>query len=128
MGTALYISAKKKPREFDLMINGKALARAEEELNPVCAHLGVKRPMDFFGMSSRDIADLTGQDMPQSFPAKWFEAAEGMTTIRALLHHLDSDPELAARSAGLVEDLRECERVLSHLEEKKIPWHFSMDI
>jgi hypothetical protein len=128
MGSALYISAKRKPRGFDLLVDGKALAKAEEELSTVCSRLGVRRLMDFFGMSSKEIADLTGEEMPHSTPAKWFEPADGLASVRALLRHLEKDGEWANRGTHVIEDLRQCERVLLHLEEKKIPWHFALDI
>ena len=128
MGSALYISAKRKPRNFDLLVDGKALAKAEEKLGVVCARIGVKRLMDFFGMSPDEVADMVGEEVPNAAPEKWFEPKEGLATVRALRRFLEAGTESVEGSANVIEDLRQFERVLSYLEEKKIPWHLAIDI
>jgi hypothetical protein len=128
MGSALYISAKRKPRDFDMLVDGKALAKAEEKLSSICARLGVKRLMDFFGMSPDEIADMVGEEMPNAAPEIWFDPKDGLATVRALLRCLEAGTESLESGAQVIEDLRQFERVLAHLEEKKIPWHLAIDI
>lgn len=128
MGSALFISPKRKPRNFDPMIDGKPLAAAEDELNALCAELGVKKLMDFFGMSSRDIENLTGMPVTPRRPAQWFSPTDGLATARALLQYLAANPVKIDRLDHVLADLRDCERVLAHLEEQKIDWHLSVDV
>jgi hypothetical protein len=128
MGSALYIVAEKDLSDFDMVVDGKALARAEKDLSAVCARIGVKSLMNFFSQNPDDLADMLGEDVPDLPPEKWFEAQDGLVTIRALLSRLDAGTESINSAPAVANDLRACERVLAHLEEKKTRWHFAIDI
>jgi hypothetical protein len=128
MGTALYIVAKEEISDFDMLVDGKALAAAEEELSAVCARAGVRRLIDFFSQNPDELADLLGEDVPNAPQEQWFEASDGLATVRVLLSHLESRPERIKRGPAVIEDLKRCEQVLAHLHERKIPWHFAIDI
>jgi hypothetical protein len=128
MGAALYIVAKKKPADFDLTVDGKALARAEEALSAICKRIGVKSPMNFFSQNPGDLADMLGEEILDMPPEQWFEAEDGLQTVRPLLAHLTTGAEAIGAVAAVIEDLRQCERVLSYLEKKKIQWHFAIDV
>jgi hypothetical protein len=128
MSAALYITAKRKPRNFDMHVMGKALAAAEEDLSVICSRLGVKRLMDFVGMGSDELADLLGDEIPNAPAEQWFEPKEGLATVCALLRCLEAGTVTIESSDRVIEDLRQCERVLSHLEKRKIQWHFALDI
>jgi hypothetical protein len=128
MSSALYIVAKKKPRDFDLLMDGKALAKAEEGLAPICTKLGTKRLMDFFSQNPEELADLLGEDVPNAPAEQWFDATEGLKVVRALVAQMETKPDSIPASEWVLEDLKQCERILVHLEQKKIPWHFALDI
>jgi hypothetical protein len=128
MSTALYVVAKRKPRAFDANMDGKALANAEESLAVICARLGIKRPMDFVSMDPSEIADMVGEDVPNAPPEQWFEATEGLAVVRTLLSHIQTLGDEVDSAERVKADLEQCERILSHLEQRNIPWHFAIDI
>jgi hypothetical protein len=126
MGSALYIVSKEEVPGVDMIIDGKALAASEEELGAICARVGVKSLMDFFSQNPEELADLLGEEVPNAPSEEWFDANEGLATVRALLSYLESGRESIA--AAVIEDLRRCDQVLAQLDERKLPWHFALDI
>src|SRR4051812_8573104 len=99
MGSALYIVSKKEVPGVDMLIDGKALAASEEELAAICARIGVKSLMDFFSQNPEELADLLGEEVPNAPSEEWFDAKEGLATVRALLSHLKSGAESIAPAA-----------------------------
>ncbi|MGC4071714.1 MAG: hypothetical protein QM760_04225 [Nibricoccus sp.] len=127
MGSALYIVAKKAVPEIDMTIDGKTLAASEEELSAICARAGVKGLMEFFSQNPEELAALLGEEVPGVPPEQWFDAGDGLVTVRTLLSHLESDGK-SHTSARAIEDLKRCDRVLAELQKRKISWHFALDI
>jgi hypothetical protein len=109
MGSALYIIAKKKSREFDMLMDGKALAKAEETLGAICTRIGAKRLMDFFSMNPDELADMLGDEVANAASEQWFEAKEGLATVRALLSYLERDADSVESAPRVIEDLRQCD-------------------
>ena len=128
MGSALYIVSKKKLSDYDMLMDGKSLARAGEALGSICTRIGVKQLMDFFSQNADELADILGDDVPDLPPEQWFEAKDGLATVRALLVHLAKDTTSIVSHAAVVEDLKQCERILAHLEKTKVRWHFAIDV
>ena len=128
MGSALYIVAEDKPRDFDMLMDGKGLAMAAEQLGVLCTTIGVKRVMDFFSQDPEELADMLGEEVPNAPPEQWFEAREGLSMVRALVSRLESGAESFKNSAHVIADLRECERILTFLDQEGIKWHFAIDI
>ena len=128
MASALYIVAKKEPSGLDMLADGKALARAEEELANICSHLGVRPLMEFFSQNPDELAAILGEDVPEAPAERWFEASEGLASICALASHLEKNPQAIDSAHRVVADLRQCERILARLDRDKIEWHFAIDI
>jgi hypothetical protein len=128
MSLAFYIVPQRQPRAFDTGMDGKALAHAEEALAEICARLGVKRPMDFVSMDPGEIGDIVGEDVPNAPPEQWFAAAEGLAMVRALRTHLAKDGATIESADRVQADLAECERILAYLAQKRIAWHFAIDL
>jgi hypothetical protein len=128
MGAALYIVAKKKPQSVDMLMDGKALARAEEALTSICSDLGVKPLMEFFSQNPDELADMLGDDVPDMPPEQWFKASDGLAIVRALASHLEKNPQAIDSGGRVLEDLRQCERILVHLDRETITWHFALDV
>jgi len=128
MGSALYIVAKEKPTDFDIIVDGKALARAEAALGEICARIGVKAPMEFFSQNPEELADMLGDEVPEMPPEQWFSPEDGLRTVRALLAHLATNGKSIRSAAAVIDDLKQCERVLVYLEKTKTQWHFAIDI
>ncbi len=130
MGAAFYVLPESELADFDHSVDGKALAHIPEgALDARCRELGVRPFMEFFSqdpeMVAELIADSGGDPEGIDIPAEqWFDPAEGLATVRALL----SVPEALPGSATAVaEDLRGCERVLARLTSEGVRWHLAID-
>lgn len=118
MGAAYYIVLEEEIEGLDSLVDGKALARQIEALDAAAQELGVRPLSEFISMDADSLEDLLGDiDVP---PLQHFSAEDGLATIRALL------PRSEAQSA--LDDLKECERILSAAAEHEVGWHFQIDI
>ena len=68
-------------------------------------------------------------------PEEWFAAADGLITIRALIRDVEADPDALAAAldsgtdpAAVLEDLREFESILGHLDAAGVGWHLGIDL
>jgi hypothetical protein len=122
---ALYITAKDKPDGMDIFVNGKSLSRAESKLSLAAKKLGVPDLMSFFSQNPDDVAEMIDDpDIIKTLPAeRWFEPAEGLVTVHALMSHLKD----SAADFAILDDLREFEVVLLRLKELGMKWHLSVD-
>jgi hypothetical protein len=133
MGVALYIVLE-KPADFDPFVNGKALSRSEKDLARIAEKLGVKPLMSFFSAAPEEANDFLvdeGID-PDAIglklsPLEWFEASEGLHTIKSLLRHMEHNPGAVKDSAAVTGDLKEFERILAEAEKRKLRWHLAVD-
>ncbi len=156
MGVAYFIVPEREVEGLDTFVNGKFLAQCKY-LNGLAAEAGVRPLMDYFSMSPEDMNDLLGseeEDQPTGDlePEKWFEAGEGLVSVRGLIAWLEAGPvdlpddpvpeeyaELAEDFDGLssdlpapgqsdvIEDLREFEDVLTRLASEGVRWHMAID-
>lgn len=135
MGLAWYISAEREVPGLDTFVNGKAIAHAEEmRLAAIMEALGVKPLMEFFSSAPEELADLLGEfedeagAVPQLPEEEWFSAAEGLSTVTALLAYLRERRGELEDQDYIVSDLEEYERVLDALAREGVRWHLSIDI
>jgi hypothetical protein len=123
MGAAHYIVLEKEIEGLDTMMDGKSLSRHIEALDDAARELGVRPLSEFFSMPPDELADFMDDagdfEMP---PLQQFSAQEGLATVRALLAYT------AVHADHVVEDLRQCERILSGAVEHGVGWHFQIDI
>ena len=63
MGVAYYIVLDNDEPGFDTFVNGKAVARAIDELDALCDEAGLAKLDSFMGQSADDFADLLGEDI-----------------------------------------------------------------
>ena len=98
---------------------------------------------------SESFLDLENQGPPTGGlpPVQWFEAAEGLFTVRGLLSVIKTDPTMIARDSvsettvparrrldrtpkrsAVIEDLEDFEAVLSRLAAEGIRWHMAIDL
>ena len=141
MGVAYYICADvpetDENHEFFMDMDGKALARVEEDvLEQLAQRANVKPLMQFFSMPQGewddyvdDIKDLLDEDEvfdPQELT--WFSADEGLKTVLALIAEIDKTPQLLAQPEAVIDDLESMTAILSRLVEHDIRWHLAIDI
>jgi hypothetical protein len=133
MSVAYFIVLQQEISGFDPFVNGKHLAAESDRLDQVAAELGVPPLMQFFSVSPEELGDvlesLDVDDMPDAELAEesWFEAREGLATVRALLCYLRENIGAVGNSAGVISDLEDFERVLSEAEERQVKWHLGVD-
>lgn len=133
MSAAIYIVPEKPLAGIDDFVNGKAVASVDEvELDELCKRLKVKSLWAFVSQDLGDFADLLEEgdelDLSDSMPdEQWFNAEDGLKTVRALQGHLVTEPRALSNSTDFLEDLQEYEWVLNALAEQEIRWHFEVD-
>jgi hypothetical protein len=125
MGAALYIALEKEIPGVDAIIDGKMLSRAEKHLAETAKRLRVRPLMEFFSVSPDEAAGLLeGEGADVEIPAEqWFSAEEGLRTVQALLHKVDSSSE----SKAAKDDLLGCERVFQEAQKRGVKWHLAVD-
>src|SRR5258706_16324779 len=131
MGVAYFIVLEKKIDALDTLMDGKLLARASEVLDDL-ATLHKVRPLT--GFTSIDPADAAaflegeGMEVVQLPPVQQFSAEEGLTTVKALITHLELQPSALRNCEGVLDDLRNCQRILTAAATHGIKWHFEVDV
>src|ERR1700677_3720128 len=98
MAASLYIVVEGEDPGFDIFVNGQALARNEDALEQLAERLKVSPLLDFFSADENSMALLLEQGagnpewarhLPQP---QWFDATNGLRTIRALIGFLTDAP------------------------------------
>lgn len=131
MGVAYYLTTEVDIDGFDPTdFGGKALAKADDYLEEaVCKPLGLRALVDFMGDDPRDLlGDEDFEDVPEeNLAEQWFDAAEGLASVDAMLAHLRRHPGVIPQQARAEEELAQVKAVLETCRERGIRWHMSMD-
>ncbi len=125
MGAAYFIVLERKIDGLDTVIDGKLLARTAGILDAIAQQLGVRPISEFISIDpsqaaefmSGEGADLDDMELP---PLRQFSAEDGLTTVRALLSRPEAQPA--------IQDLQDCERILSTAAKHGVGWHLEVDI
>jgi hypothetical protein len=122
MGAAYYIALETEIDGLDTMMDGKMLSRHIESLDSAAQQLGVRSLTEFISMDADALADVLGDDADgiETPPLQHFSAQDGLATIRALLPRPEAQPA--------IQDLKDCERILSAAAQHGVGWHFQIDI
>jgi hypothetical protein len=129
MGVSYYIVLDKEDVDVDAFVNGKAVAKAVDELAGVCAKLGLPPLDDFLAMSPDNVEDLLDEDVdiPECGEA-WFAPDEGLKLIDALSRHLQANPKDVKDARSVLDDLAEYREVLTQAKAVGAKWHFHLDL
>jgi hypothetical protein len=125
MGAAYFIVLEKNIDGLDTGMDGKSLTSSIKQLDKLAKKHGVKPLSEFFSLGIDGLSDLLGEDelgdlkLPDT---EHFSPAEGLKTIRTLLE------QPLPEKSGLIEDLKDCERILTKAEEQGVRWHLEMDV
>jgi len=132
MAASLYIVIEGEDPGFDIFVNGHALARNEEGLERLAATLQVSPLLEFFSADENSMALLLEQgtgnpewalNLPQP---QWYEAAEGLQTVRELIKFLTATPiAIGSETPSVLLELREYERVLQKTADRGLRWHLA---
>lgn len=124
-----YIILEREIPGIDPLVDGKGLSSANDALEAAAGKLKVRPLMEFFSAGPEEVEDLLGEgaDVPKVPPKKFFEAADGLNTVRALLAHLEKNPGMLKRSDQVRSDLREFEKILAAAKDAGVRWHLAID-
>ena len=126
---SLYISIQAEESELArqaMDIDGKALSRASEVLDQLALELKVKPLMQFFSMDPADLYELM-EENPTDWKETWYDAGEGLDTVRALLAYLEDNKVAEISQLRVVADLQAFERVLSQAQAQSLKWHLCVE-
>jgi len=133
MAASLYIVVEGEDPGFDIFVNGHALARNEDSLERLAERLNVRSLLEFFSADENSMAMLLEQGMgnplwAQHLPRpQWFDPAEGLLTVRALIDVLaDAPAALGSETLPVLMELREYERVLHKTAQHRLRWHLAV--
>jgi len=126
------IVLEKKIENLDPSIDGKALARAMESLEELALIRNVRPLTGFTSVDPSAATDfLLGEGIPPTDvnlpPVQQFSPEDGLTTVRALISHLNVQPSAVRNPEAVLTDLRNCERVLTRAQQHDVRWHFKVD-
>jgi hypothetical protein len=108
-------------------VNGKAVARAREEIYAITDRLGLKGIDELTSFERWDEEfDLPEEHRETITP--WFEAREGIEWVGAIRREIESIPSLVREPQRVLSDLGEYDRVLRAAGEVGARWHFEMDL
>ena len=100
------------------MLDARSLWRHLESLDRTARELGVRPLSEFFSLPLEEVAKfMDGGDGIELPPLRNFPALDGLATVRALLAHH------ASQAGEVVQELRQCERILSRAAERGVGWH-----
>jgi len=111
---------------FNHAVNGKAIAKAVDQLDSLAHEESLPPLMSFFGISPQELAGFAGDhgvSLEIPAPEKWFSADDGLKTIDGLLdgakeHKLDS---------RVIADLQRFKAVLETARRNGVRWHLAID-
>lgn len=135
MGAALYISLEKPVAGFDTTsISGKALEKAQAQLDGFARKLGLTPLADFISTDPEEAAafleDEGGIPEGLTIPAEeWFDASDGLRTVQGLLDVIRRDPE---RLRNVIVDhvrvdLEAAEAILAAAKDAGVRFHLAVD-
>ncbi len=132
MGVAYFIVLDRKIEGLDTGMDGKMLARAAQTLDSAAERLGVQPLSQFISVDPEQAVDFVeGEGGPsgalETPPLRQFPAQEGLATVRALLAHVQSHPEGIFKPELVLQDLRDCERILAGAAQHQVKWHLEVD-
>ena len=130
MSVAYYIVLDNDEPGFSTFVEGKAVARAIEELDAICEEAGLETLESFMGQSVADYADRDEDEPPDGAEDDmlWFEPEDGIIFFDALIAKIEESEEDLNLPDGVLDDLIEYRQVLIGANEIGAMWYLAMDI
>jgi hypothetical protein len=132
-----YIVFQEELDDVDAFEAFKTIAKAHDKLADIAEEIGVTPIRDFVSgndRASEDLQDIaenegwSGVDYHGAVTGDgWFEASEGLDTVRALMGYIESDPESLKRPKATMEELRQLETALEAALQAGIKFRFELD-
>jgi hypothetical protein len=134
MSESYYIALERDLDEIEIMPSGKALAKMIDRLDEIADEIGVTRLSDFIGGETEDLSEIAEQEGwdlggfgASTSGAQWFDASEGLDSVRALAGYIESDPDAIKRAKALLEELAEFEKALELAQQHNVRFRLEVD-
>jgi hypothetical protein len=134
MSESYYIALEQDLDEIDIMPSGKAVAKMMDRLDEITDEIGVTRLSDFVGGESEDLSEIAEQEGwdlggfgASTGGAQWFDASDGLDTVRALAGYIESDPDSIKRAKALLEEFAEFQKVLEIAQQHNVRFRLEVD-
>ena len=132
MGAAFFVVLERKIDGLDAMMDGKAISRSSEILDSIATQIGVRSLSEFISIDPGQAADflagegtdVDGLELP---PLCQFSASDGLASVRALMAQVQKNSDTVKDADWIIQDFRDCERILSEAEKNRVGWHFEVD-
>jgi hypothetical protein len=129
----MYIVVEGEDPGFDTFVNGRSLARHEDALEKLALSLGVRPLIEFFSADENSMALLIeegagDQELLRKLPPpQWYQPADGLKTVQALLQALRDDPQqLGTEGKQVLSELKEYAEVLEKARDREMRWHLAV--
>ena len=127
-----YIVLEKQIPNFDVYVNGNALAKESDALERLAKRIGAKPLLSFFSVSPDELTALVedhGETIEnlgtKAAAEQWFSADDGLNAVGGLMNNLESLK--LAQSAAVLSNLKEFVRVLEAARQRGTRWHLAID-
>jgi hypothetical protein len=112
---------------------GRSLIFYQHELDELARRLAVPPLTGFVSAVPERVAEyLRAQGLdPDTFPVddeEWFDATEGLTTVRGLVAHIRATPKAVTDPVRIVRDLEAVERVLGLAAAQAVRFHLASEL
>lgn len=132
-----YIVFQEELDDVDAFEAFKTIAKAHEKLADIAEEIGVTPMREFVSGTDRasedfqDIAENEGWSSVDYHGANsgdgWFDASEGLDSVRALMGYIESDPECLKRPRATLDELRLLETALETALQAGVKFRFELD-
>ena len=129
----MYIVVEGEDPGYNIFVNGRTLARYEGAVESLAHSLGVKPLLDFFSADHNSMALLIEEGggnpgiLKQLPPPQWYDPADGLETVEALIAALEEDPhQLGTEGPEVLNELREYAIVLNKTIDRGLRWHLAV--
>ncbi len=133
MAASMYIVVEGEDPGYNIFVNGRTLARYEGAIESLAHSLGVRPLLDFFSADQNSMALLIEEGggnpgiLKQLPPPQWYDPADGLETVEALIAALEEDPhQLGTEGPEVLSELREYATVLHKTIERGLRWHLAV--
>jgi hypothetical protein len=133
MAASIYIVVEGEDPGYNIFVNGRTLARHEGAMESLAHSLGVKPLLDFFSADQNSMALLIEEGggnpgiLKQLPPPQWYDPADGLETVEALIAALEEDAyQLGTEGPEVLTELREYAAVLNKTIERGLRWHLAV--
>lgn len=135
--SSYFVVLQEEVDEVDTFVTLKTVTKAHEKLNEIAEEIGISTLDSFVYGNDRGSDDFQDIAENEGWGAidyqgggsgeEWFDASEGLDTIRAMIGYIESDPSCLKRPRATVEELRALETVLEGAMQAGVKFRLEED-